>query len=78
MNASRTIAGLRTDTAGLSLCRSLRGSGSSLVGSGFLGLTPPGYELAPRTGLGKAGQRRLDEHKVDAKPTFHHPSLALG
>ena len=49
-----------------------------MLGSGFLGLTPPGYELAPRTGLAKAGQRRLGEHKVDAKPTFHHPSLALG
>src|SRR5208337_1901837 len=27
------------------------GSGPSLLGSGFLGLTPPGYELAPRSGL---------------------------
>src|SRR5208337_5525791 len=34
-----------------SLCRPLRGWGSSLAGSGYLGLTPPGYELAPRSGL---------------------------
>jgi hypothetical protein len=34
-------------------------------------------QLAPRTGLGKARQRKLDEHKLDARPTFHHPTLAL-
>ena len=54
------------------------GSGSSLLGSGFPGLTPPGYELAPRTGLGKARQRKLDEHKLDARPTFHHPRTKGG
>jgi len=31
---------------------------SSLLGSGFLGLTPPGYVLAPRSGLEKVCQRR--------------------
>jgi hypothetical protein len=54
------------------------GSVSSLLGSRFLGLTPPGSELAPLAGLGKAPQRKRDEHKLDARPTFHHPSLALG
>ncbi|HKM52443.1 MAG TPA: hypothetical protein VJY33_03475, partial [Isosphaeraceae bacterium] len=41
-----------------SLCRLLRGWGSSLAGSGFLGLTPPGYGLAPRSGLEKGRQRK--------------------
>jgi len=56
---------------------SFRGSGSSLVGSGFLGLTPPGYELAPLKGLGNARQRKQDERKLDARPTFDQPSRAL-
>jgi hypothetical protein len=29
-----------------------------VAGSGFLGLTPPGQELAPRSGLEKARQRK--------------------
>jgi hypothetical protein len=57
---SRTIAGLRTNTVRPApTAAPFGGSGSSSVGSGFLGLTPPGYELAPRTGLGKGGQRKL-------------------
>src|SRR5271157_6361222 len=45
-----------------SLCRPLRGSGSSLVGPRFLGLTPPGYELSLLRSLrncrGRPGPRR--------------------
>ncbi len=39
-----------------SLFRLLRGPGASFVGSGFLGLTPPGYQLSPRSGLKKVRQ----------------------
>src|SRR5208337_1972838 len=57
MNACRTIAGLRSDTASHGPSAApFGGSGPSLLGSGFLGLTPPGYELAPRSGLEMVGQ----------------------
>ena len=42
---------------------------------------PPGARttptLAPRKGLGKARQRKLDEHKLDARPTFDQPGPGL-
>ena len=42
---------------------------------------PPGARttstLAPRKGLGKARQRKLDEHKLDARPTFDQPRPGL-
>jgi hypothetical protein len=42
---------------------------------------PPGARtmpaLAPREGLGKARQRKLDEHKLDERPAFDQPRLGL-
>ena len=57
--------------------RCLRGLGVVVARLGIPGANAPGYELAPRTGLRKARQRKLDEHKLDARPTFHQPTIAL-
>jgi len=42
---------------------------------------PPGARttpaLAPRKGLGKARQRKLDEHKLDARPAVDQPRQGL-
>jgi hypothetical protein len=42
---------------------------------------PPGARTtstpAPRKGLGKARQRKLDEHELDARPTFDQPGPGL-
>ena len=55
---SWAIAGLQSDAtrAALSVAP-FGGSESSWVGTGFLGLTPPGYELSPLAGLRPASQR---------------------
>ena len=41
-----------------------------------LGLTPPGYELAPHTGLDKAPPRTRDEGRLDARATSHWSRIA--
>ncbi len=41
-----------------------------------LGLTPPGYELAPHTGLDKAPPRTRDEGRLDARATSHWSWIA--
>ena len=41
-----------------------------------LGLTPPGYELAPHTGLDKAPRRTRDEGRLDARATSHWSRIA--
>ena len=40
------------------------------------GLTPPGYELAPHTGLDKAPPRTRDEGRLDARATSHWSRIA--
>ena len=41
-----------------------------------LGLTPPGYELAPHTGLDKAPPRTRNEGRLDARATSHWSRIA--
>ena len=41
-----------------------------------LGLTPPGYEPAPYTGLDKAPPRTRDEGRLDARATSHWSRIA--
>ena len=41
-----------------------------------LGLTPPGYELRPHTGLDKAPPRTRDEGRLDARATSHWSRIA--
>src|SRR5271157_2772412 len=79
MNGSRTIAGLRSDAGrrAPSAAHFIQGLGVIVGRVGIPGLTPPGYEPAPLTGLGKARQRKRDERKLDARPTLVQPSLAL-
>ena len=46
------------------------------VRSGSPGATPPGYELAPHTGLDKAPPRTRDEGRLDARATSHWSRIA--
>src|SRR5271157_94052 len=69
--------GTSGNPAGYSRGRPLRGL-KMIVGSFGIpwGLTPPGYELAPHTGLDKAPPRTRDEGRLDARATSHWSRIA--
>ena len=69
--------GTSGDPAGYSRGRPLGGSRLSLVRSGSPGAdAPPGYELAPHTGLDKAPPRTRNEGRLDARATSHWSRIA--
>ena len=68
--------GTSGDPAGYSRGRPLGSQGYRWFVRDPLGLTPPGYELAPHTGLDKAPPRTRNEGRLDARATSHWSRIA--